>query len=229
MLLNFLPIMTLSSIKENEEIIQVLEEIDENFSAIKTTLRELRLKIGKMAEKNKEIVEDCKPWIKFFDVHNNPEFSPFSDLHLASLKYKEISQSPNNLSSSTPKNPFVEIESSELLNRSIFKDLKASSSHNLSLESINITNEKENIPNNDSDETDHGLKPFEKSQLPEIFQNETDLDELYFFIQKNRSVSLEDITDHFKNISPEKLEILISILCRKRFVKIINSKITVDK
>ena len=167
--------MILSSIKENEETIQVLEEIDENFSAIKTTLRELRLKIGKMAEKNKEIVEDCRPWIKFFDVQTKQEFSPFSDLHLASLKYKEISQSPNHLGLNSPKNPFVEVESSELLNRSIFKDFKASSTDNSSVSYINIVSngdEKENAMHNDSDETDNCLRAFDRSLLPEIFREE---------------------------------------------------------
>lgn len=224
--------MPLFSIREDEEIIQVLEEIDENFSAVKSTLRELRLKIGKMAERSREIAEDCKPWAKFFEVRPKQEFSPFSDLHLNSLRYKEVVQSPDNLNYSSPKNPFVEVESSELLNKSLSKDLKlnlaASSSGSCIGVGSNVENPK-NTQSNDSEDTDYGLRPFEKALLPEIFQNEPSLAELYGFIEKHRSVSLEHIVSSFGDIPPEKLEILISVLCRKRFVRHKNSKITIEK
>ncbi|ELA42879.1 uncharacterized protein VICG_00194 [Vittaforma corneae ATCC 50505] len=224
--------MPLSSIKEDEEIIQVLEEIDENFSAVKNTLRELRLKIGRVGERSREVVEDCQPWVRFFEVQTKQEFSPFSDLHLNSLKYKEVVQSPDNLSYSSPKNPFVEIESSELLNKSLFKELKLNLATSSSVSCINagsnIENPK-NMQNNDSEDTDYDIRPFEKSLLPEIFQDESDLIELYDFIKKHRSVSLEHIVDNFRSIPPEKLEILISVLCRKRFVKHKNSKISIEK
>lgn len=222
--------MVLSSIREDEEIIKELEDIDENFSAIKSTLRELRLKIAMVAEKNREIVEDSRPWIKFFEVQSPQNFSPFSELHLNSLKLNDHTHSPNNLNLSTPRNPFVEAESSELLNRSLCKALKMALTPSSSCVVSDQNNDNlRTVPQIDSEDTNHDIVPFEKSLLPEIFQNEEDLAGLYNFIKKHRSVSLEHIVEHFKEISPEKLEILVSLLCRKRFVKQKDSKITVEK
>lgn len=225
--------MPFSSIAEDEQIIELLEEIDENFSAIKTTLRDLKIKFGKIAGKSKEIVDDCKPWINFFDVQTKSVFSPLSDLQLNSLGYTQIAQSPDNLKYASPKNPFIEMESSELLNKSLFKDIKTDS-HSFSSTPICI--DKENNTGNqkttrqcDSEDTEYDIKPFEKELLPEIFQEERDLIDLYNFIVSKGSVSVENILEKFSEVQPEKLEILISFLCRKRFVKQKNARITVEK
>lgn len=219
----------LSSIEEDEQRIKLLEEIDENFSAIKATLRELRIKIGKFSEKNKEIVLNCMPWAHFFETEAKVEFSPLSELHLNSLKYKELNNSPGNLNFTTPNNPFIEAESSELLNKSIFKKINfcsTSSSTPVMFEKPGLENiDNKSFP--DSDDTE--IRAFQTNLLPPVFQNEEDLFNLYNFIQKNGSVSLESIIENFKDISHEKLEILISLLCRKNFVKQKNSKITVEK
>jgi len=220
--------MILSSIREDEEIIKELEDMDENFSAIKSTLRELRLKMSMVAEKNREIVEDCRPWIKFFEVKSQ-EFSPFSELQLNTPKFNDKAHSPSNLNLSSPRNPFVEAESSELLNKSLCKALKMTMGSSSSYVNVDQNISNQETPQIDSEDTNHDIIPFEKALLPEIFQNEEDLAEIYSFVEKHRSVSLEHIVEHFKDISPEKLEILISLLCRKRFVKQKNSKITVEK
>lgn len=221
--------MGLSSIREDEEIIKELEDMDENFSAIKCTLRELRLKIARIAQKNKEIVDDCKPWIKFFDVKSQQNFSPFSELQLNSLKFNDASHSPNNLNLSSPRNPFVEVESSELLNKSLCKVLKISmaSSSSCTNTDQNVGNQKD--PHSDSEDTMHDIVPFERDQLPEIFQNESDLIGLYNFIQEQGTVTLESVIERFRDIPAEKLEILMSFLCRKRFVKQKDCKISVEK
>lgn len=224
--------MTLYSIEEDEQTIKLLEEIDENFSILKSTLKELRMKIGKMAEKNKSIVEDCKPWIKFFEIQTKEDFSPFSDLHLNSLKYNEIYKSPENLNNTVPKNPFVEQESSELLNRSILKNLKintGSFSSTPIIHSISGVEAQNNTVCNDSEDIDSEIRPFEKELLPEIFQNEADLIKLYEFIQLKRTVTIENICNQFKDIPVEKIEILVSVLLRKQFVRQKKHDITVEK
>lgn len=216
-------------IEEDEQIIKLLEDIDENFSSIKATLRDLKIKISKFSIKNKEIVMNCSPWINFFEAETKVEFSPLSELHLNSLKFKEINNSPNNLNFTTPNNPFIEAESSELLNKSIFKRINycsTSSSTPILLDKPGLEN-SDNKCNHDSDETE--IKPFQLNLLPPIFQKETDLLDLYNFIQKHRSVSLESIIENFKDISHEKLKILVSLLCRKNFVRQKDSKITIEK
>ncbi|KAM0681715.1 hypothetical protein GINT2_000229 [Glugoides intestinalis] len=224
--------MSYSSIAEDEQIIELLEEIDENFSAIKTTLRDLKIKFGNVAGKNREIVDDCKPWINFFEVQTKSAFSPLSDLQLNSLGYTQLAQSPDNLKYSSPKNPFVEMESSELLNKCIFKDIKTDSP---SFSSTTLCIDKENSENPkakeqcDSEDTEYDIKPFERELIPEIFQEEHDLIDLYNFILSRGSVSVENILEKFSEVQPEKLEILISFLCRKRFVKQKNASITVEK
>lgn len=224
--------MDFCSIEEDEQIIKLLEEIDENFSILKSTLKDLRMKIGKMSENSKSIVEDCRPWTKFFEMQTKEDFSPFSDLHLNSLKYNEIYKSPENLNNTAPKNPFVEQESSELLNRSIMKNLKINTGSLSSTPIIHAVNESESQNNticNDSEEADHEIIPFEKDLLPEIFQNEDDLVKLYEFIQSRRTVTLSDISNQLKDTPLEKIEILVSVLARKRFVRIKRDKITIEK
>lgn len=219
----------LKSIEEDEQVIKLLEEIDESFSAIKTTLRELRIKVSKLSEKNKDIVSSCTPWINFFEAENKIEFSPLSELHLNSLKYRDVNNSPLNLNYAAPKNPFIEAESSELLNKATLKNIHCCSGSS----STQVFIEKQSPGNSsiksspDSDENE--IIPFQVDLLPAVFQKETDLFNLYNFIQKNRSVSVESIISNFKEISHEKLEILVSLLCRKNFVKQKNSRITIER
>lgn len=224
--------MVLSSIKEDEEMIQLLEEIDENFSGIKSALRELRIKMGRVHEKSKEISDDCKPWIVFFEMQQKQEFSPLSDLHLNSLNYRDTTQSPDNLNLSSPKNPFVEAASSDLLNKSLSKDLRLNLT---ALSSTSYVNTCMGLGNqtkarlDESEDTDYEIVPFDKLSLPDLFQNEDDLINLYEFIRENQIVSLERIANHFKNVASEKLEIFISFLCRKRFVKQRHSNISIGR
>lgn len=220
----------LASIEEDEQIIKLFEEIDESFSSIKTTLRELRIKIGQLSEKNKDIVSNFAPWINFFEIETRIDCSPLSELSFNSLKYKELGNSPATLNSKAPNNPFIEAESSELFNKSIFKKMQCcspSSSTAVLTEEITNKENSENRCSPDSDETE--IIPFRLDLLPAVFQKEPDLFNLYAFIQKHRAVSVEAIISNFKDISHEKLEILVSLLCRKNFVRQKNSKITIEK
>lgn len=221
--------MKLSSLQEDEEIIQLLEEIDSNFSEIRLHARELKMKIAVFAGKTKQIAENCNGWMRFFETEKNIDFSPFSDLHLSSLKTKELENSPNNLNYTAPKNPFLELETSELLNRSVIKHLK----ENVSSE-ILIPDEQEKL--NDikdetffeSDEKENIFKPFNLKDFPAIFQKEQDLTELYKFIELKKCVTFDQIASHFKDISTEKLQIFITLLTRKKYIKSKNQIITFE-
>lgn len=224
--------MPLSSLEEDEQAIQMLEELDSNFSSIRVLLREMRMKIARIAGLSKQLVKDCAPWIKFFETESKAELSPLSELHLNSLKFKEIANSPDNLSYVPPKNPFLEAESSDLLNKSIFKNLKCNTTTESSSAIVLAKNSFENYENTaaaDSEDIECEVKPFDASQIPSIFQAERDLFSLYEFVKSNRIVTVEAVLRNFTETPPEKLEIFISLLCRKQFVKQKNGKLTVDK
>lgn len=82
--------MALSSIEETETMILLLEEIDSNFSSIRLALREMKMKISKIADQRRTITANCLPWLKFFESEAKNEFSPLSELALSSIRYKHI-------------------------------------------------------------------------------------------------------------------------------------------
>lgn len=223
--------MPLSLLEEDERVIQVLEELDSNFSSIRVSLRDMRMKIARVSGLSKQLVKDCTPWVKFFEVECKVEPSPLSELQLNSLKLKEITNSPDNLSYAPPRNPFLEAESSDVLNKSILKNIKYSTTDSSS--AVVLAREGlENYDNGtgaDSEDFEIEIRPFDASQIPSIFQAEKDLFILYEFVKSNRVVSVETIATKFSEVPPEKLEIFISLLCRKRFIKQRNGMLTIDK
>jgi len=88
-------------------------------------------------------------------------------------------------------------------------------SYNNSYENTNESN------TNDSNTNDNSglLLPFNKENLPEIFQNEEDLNKIYFYVFKRGRVTIQEICREFKEIASEKLEIFIGLLCRRNFIK----------
>lgn len=224
--------MPLSPLEEDEQAIQVLEELDSHFSSIRVSLREMRMKIARISGLSKQLVEDCAPWVKFFETEVKAELSPLSELQLNSLKFREIANSPDNLNYDPPRNPFIEAESSDLLNRSILKNLKCNTTTDSSSAVVLTKGTLENYDNTaaaDSEDFECEIRPFDASKIPSIFQTEKDLFSLYEFVRCNRAVSVELIARNFTETPPEKLEIFISLLCRKQFVKQKNGKLTIDK
>jgi len=222
--------MALNILEEDEQIIQLLEEIDSNYSSVRVLLRDMRVKIGRLSVQNKQVINDCEPWIKFFESGFRNGHSPISELHFSSSKFKELENSPNLLNYSAPKNPFVEIETSELFNKSLLKSFKSSVTSESSISSLvhEATPSKANVTVCDSEENDLQIRNFDIKEIPSIFQNEKGLFDLFKFIQSNRSVALEIVSKSFDFLPPEKLDIFISLLCRKQFIKQKNGKLTVE-
>lgn len=222
----------MASIEEDEQIIQNLEELDSTFSAIKSNLREMKAKIGRIALVNRKIVDDLQPWMKFFDTERKVEISPLSELQLHSLRFREVMESPDVMSIGAPKNPFIDTNSSDLLNKSILKDYKgcaaSESSNTILLNKSRFENYDTTIVN-DSEETDTALQPFSLTQIPEIFHQERDLRSIYDLVASQRTVSVDDLCRRFGDIPPEKLEIFIGLLCRKNFVRQRNNCLTIEK
>jgi hypothetical protein len=222
--------MNLSAIEEDELIIQNLEELDCNFSSIKMTLREIKMKIEKISISSKNLLKDSEAWINFFEIEKKAEISPLSELHMNSLRYQGCADSPNIMNIQSPKNPFIETNSSELLNRSILKDLKIGSESNneIVLNRSRFEN-YESHPIAESEDFEGELKEFKVEQLPEIFQGEKDLLDLYYFVKNKGTVSIEEIVARFIETPAEKLEIFINLLCRKNFIKQRENSLTIRK
>lgn len=218
---------------ENEElIIQTLEELDSTYSKIRNNLRTMKMKIATIEAGSRRMLGDCAPWINFFEINPKPETSPLSELHLNSLKFKECTESPDVMSISVPKNPFMDLNSSELLNKSIIKGYKSLITSDSS-NSIAINKSRyetyESTVHAESEETGSCLFSFDESQIPQIFQQEQHLKALYRFIQERRTVSLEDICRKFEELETDKLKIFISLLCRKNFIRQNGDNLTIEK
>lgn len=223
--------MKLNTLEKDEQIIQILEELDSNYSTIRALLRDIRTKISKFSDKNKQVVEDCTLWINFFESETKNACSPISELQLSSSKFKELENSPNLLNTNAPKNPFLEIETSELFNKSIMKSLKTSTVNDSSTSAVENDTHIENKLNttiSESEENDGEIRPFDISDIPQIFQNEADLYDLYKFIEKKRVVSMESVIKEFESISPKKMEIFLALLSRKNFIKQKEGKLSIE-
>lgn len=226
--------MAHSSIEETELTILLLEEIDSNFSSIRLSLRSMKMKIAKLLEQRKQMISNCSPWLKFFESEIKTEFSPFSELQISSFR-KDIENSPDTFNYGPPKNPFIELESSDLLNKSTIKNIgksiisEESSINNLCKTECDIDFTIANTTANLSEEQSETLRIFNINEIPEIFRQEKDLIDLYEYIYKYKTVNLEIIFKRFNQIPVEKLEIFISLLCRKNFIRQKNGKLIIEK
>ncbi|KAI5168565.1 hypothetical protein PAEPH01_0238 [Pancytospora epiphaga] len=212
--------MGLSELEREELVIQTLEELDSTFSTIKNNLRVMKTKIGKLSALNRRLVEDFEPWSRFFGVEINTHVSPLSELQMPSLNAKAVMDSPDITNLNVPKNPFIETNSLEFINRSILNGYKGaveSESSNTPVLNKSQFEKYETVIVNDSEDQEEPPKDFSFSVFPEIFRQEIELRALYDFVVEMKTVTVDEICKKFGETSPEKLEIFISLLCRKRF------------
>lgn len=224
--------MSFVNLEEEEKIIQSLEELDSTFSNIRSTLKSIKTKISRIASGNKRLCDDCSPWMNFFESGGMQNTSPLSLIHLNSLQFKDVIDSPDIMNVSSPKNPFMDINTSNLLNKSLMKENRSTTiSDSSSTLHINKSRYEtyESVVNGDSEESSIRLDPFDITKIPEIFQKENDLKYLYDFIELHRTVCLEDICHKFEMMPVEKLKIYISLLCRKNFIKQKGNNLTIEK
>ncbi|KAI5148225.1 hypothetical protein ENBRE01_0185 [Enteropsectra breve] len=211
-------------IEKKEEIIFYLEELDSTFAVIKNQLREIRMKIGRLCKENRVMLEGFKHWCHIFHVPLTVEVSPLSELALHSIRHLDVAESPNVMSTRSPNNPFIDHDSSSLLNRML---VTGANENNTNVYKSEAKKEKCGYEQHDSEEHDSRIIPFDKVLLPDIFQNEEELLQLYEFINRKKSVTLEDVINNFECVPGEKLAIFINLLCRKNFVKQKNKYLTI--
>lgn len=217
-------------LETEEEIVYVLEEIDNTFSSINRTLRSIKGCIEKLWEGNQSIIEDLNPWVKFFEAETDFTEIDTSVCGATSSKSAEdfavqdvsrMQESPLIMRFSSPKNPFVDNTSSEILNRTFLGELDRRFEHNEAVDSVSSSctpviqkNGLESCEGSDSSD----IVPFDANMVPAAFQKEQYLFPVYKFISQNSSVTIEEVYREFHILPKEKLNIFIDLLLRKRFV-----------
>lgn len=217
-------------IETEEEIICVLEEIDSRFSSINRTLRGIRACVERMGEDSQNIARDVEPWIRFFststasrdvDVCEQLEICSGVDGKESGHVGSETHMSPETMRFSSPRNPFVDNTSSEIVNRTFLGDLgkrfetgrmESSSSILMVVESGGVEEK------NEDQESSDGVVLFDMEKIPPAFRNEKELVQIYDFVCRNPGVHVEDVYRELQTQSRDKTDIFIGLLVRKRFV-----------
>lgn len=179
-------------IEENEQTIFYLEQLDNNFTIINRTLKEIEAKINNIYEINLKVVQDYKPLINFFSVKKEDKIES---------NFKEnLFNSSIIMKSSSPKDPFTDTSVSE----------KSSSL----VDNIKIYSDCCFDESMSSEIVDFDIK-----KIPEIFKNEENLFNVYNYIDRHKNVSFENLVEKFNMIEFDKLTIYLNLLKNKNFIK----------
>lgn len=201
-------------IEEEEKIIFYLEELDNNFSKINRTLKEIENKIESIFKKNQKMVDDYKPFSKFFS-NNKKICSSITETTQELENLKVELNSSVIMNSSSPKDPFTNT-SSDIINKNIlnkFKDeTKCESSS--TIEELKIYSDCYNDEDSSSD-----LIEFDINRIPAIFKSEEDFFKVYNYIVESKKIRFDEIIDHFSDVDYDKICVYLEVLRNKKFVK----------
>ena len=145
-------------------------------------------------------------WIRFFDAAGElVEMN--ASIHKEYHQEIEIHETPVTMRFSSPKNPFIDNTSSEILNRTFLGDLdqRFESNHLLSVTSSNVTPIRSKEIGSHIESDSSGIFPFDPDTIPSAFKNENDLFLIYEFICNAM-------------LSQDKMDIFIDLLLRKKFI-----------
>ncbi|KAG5858660.1 hypothetical protein KMI_12g18230 [Encephalitozoon hellem] len=217
-------------IEIEEEIIHTIEEIDTTFSSINRTLKNIREFVERIGRDRRKIGKDLEPWMKFFSVESEDSIE-------SEVPYSEAGQeigedpsfqnicvtegSPESMKFSSPRNPFVDSTSSEMLNKTFLGDLSArfhtSNVENESSSFVRIAEERA-FRSYEESESSEDILPFNPDMLPPLFRNEKGLFLVYEAISRGSNVTIEEIYKEVSGVSREKISIFVDLLLRKRFI-----------
>ncbi|KAF9761831.1 hypothetical protein NGRA_2390 [Nosema granulosis] len=195
-------------IEDEEQIVNYLEDIDSTFSSINRRLKEILAKICEMKKVNTKVIKDFEPIMKMFNVKKTDSVSFKED-------EEELPNQENSsiiFKTSSPKNPFMDTVSSELINKTIMQKAEAK-------ESSSTIDEYKYTCSFYEDSSSSELKDFDISKIPTLFQNEEHLRDVYNFIKQRGSVSFEELIERFENVDCEKVVIYLDVLRNKKFIK----------
>lgn len=201
-------------IEEEEKMIFYLEEIDNNFSKINRTLKEIEDKIENIYKKNLKLVDNYKPFIRLFSNNKKIQTPRMETTQELENLRVELNSSVI-MKSSSPKDPFTNT-SSDLMNKNILNkfndETKCESSS--TVEELKIYSDCYNDEDSSSD-----LIEFDINRIPEIFKSEEDFFKVYNFIVESRKIRFDEIIDHFSNVDYDKICVYLDVLRNKKFVK----------
>lgn len=217
-------------IEIEEEMIHTIEEIDTTFSSINRTLRSIREFIERIGRDRCKMDRDLGPWIRFFSAesedsignevsHSGTEQRLEEEPSFQNIYVTE--GSPESMKFSSPRNPFVDSTSSEMLNKTFLEDLSArlhtSNVENESSSFFRVSEERA-FRSYEESESSEDILPFNPSMLPPLFQNEKSLFLVYEVISKSSSITIEEIYREISTVPREKINIFVDLLLRKRFI-----------
>lgn len=197
-------------IEQDEEIIKNLEELDTTFSRINKVLRSLKNKVEAIEETNRAIIRDCSPLREFFALGDAQRLGLEEDA--AGSEVPNTVDTQSFLKHSSPMNPFRRRDGvSTEVSRSPPNDISS------------IAEETAKA----SDSMVSELVEFDQDLLPEGFRDIEEVQMIYYFVEKRRSVSLDEIYVRFGNVSRELMDIFLDVLIRKNFVRLSNRNLVV--
>jgi hypothetical protein len=207
-------------IEEDEQIVNYIEDIDATFSSINRRLKEILMKVYEIKKVNTKVIQDFEPLMKMFNINKT------ENIFVEDLNFPQIENSSLILKTSSPKNPFVDGTSSELINKTML---------NTTVESVKVSSSlvedckysEANLIYEDSSSTE--LREFNIELIPELFRNEEHLMNVYNFIKSRKSVQFEELIETFGDVDSEKVVIYLDLLKNKKFIKRKNNLFYVEK
>ncbi|EOB14613.1 hypothetical protein NBO_20g0001, partial [Nosema bombycis CQ1] len=100
-------------IEEDDQIVNYIEDIDATFSSINRRLKEILMKVYDIKKVNTKVIQDFEPLMKMFNINKT------ENIFVEDLNFPQIENSSLILKTSSPKNPFVDGTSSELINKTM--------------------------------------------------------------------------------------------------------------
>lgn len=194
-------------IKKDEEIISALEQLDSTFSQINRVLKQIKRKVNEMEESNRALIEDCDPWCRFFGLERTEA------TETAETPQQLATDTQSFLKHSSPVNPFCKGHSGKA-------DANAERENGASETFIDGSVQA-------SDTMVSDLVDFDQELLPDGFREIDEIRMIYYFIEKRRTVSVEEVYERFSSVSRELMDILLDVLIRKNFVRLEENRLSV--
>lgn len=194
-------------IKKDEEIISALEQLDSTYSQINRVLKQIKRKVDEMEESNRALIGDCHPWCRFFGLEGAEA------AETAETQEQLATDTQSFLKHSSPVNPFCRGRGSKA---------------DANVEKGNGTSETfADGSMQASDTMVSELVDFDQELLPDGFREIDEVRMIYHFIEKRRTVSVEEVYERFSSVSRELMDILLDVLIRKSFVRLEENRLSV--
>ncbi|ORD93874.1 hypothetical protein ECANGB1_1431 [Enterospora canceri] len=202
----------MGDIENDERIISYLEKIDNKFCEIKNILREIRGKVKKHAEINRNIRENLMSWNRFFkfDDELNQKDATLNDTTIFEEISPRMSVIANEINDEDEKENNLRSRENTSHYDNLSTPLKQPISQHTNLDTL--TNTSKTI------EHSTAAQPLTKESLPQAFANESVLLEIYNFVKSIHETDIDPIRSRFNSTSHKKLEIFVNFLVGRDYL-----------